>query len=271
MRDIRDKKTPARVNLSSDKLLSILEIMAEQPEPLRLYDIARLCGMNASTVLRFLSALEMRNYVAQDMDTGRYFLTFKICALAQSMSASHAGIRSVAMPFLRSVSHVFSESCNLAIENDLSIMYVEVVSGPQKTLMSMQRIGNIAPMHCTGVGKLILTDYSTAELDRLLAVKKLTGYTQNTITARPVLLRELSKVKAAGYAFDNEECEVGARCVAAPIRDYTGRIIAGLSVSGPTARMTDRHIRECLPCLLDSAGQISLRLGWEEKAPNFTI
>jgi Transcriptional regulator len=263
MQDSREKFTPTQSNQSSDKLLNLLEIMTEQSEPLRLQDIAKLCSMNSSTTLRFLTALQRRNYVAQDIDSGRYYLTFKICALAQNVSTLF-DMRGIAIPFMRNVSQIFGESCNLAMENDMTVVYIDVANVPNKMLMSTQRIGNIAPMHCTGVGKLFLSEYSSVELERLVAVKKLTHFTEYTISDLASLRTELERIRNAGYAFDNEECEIGARCIAAPVRDYTGRIKAGISVSGPAIRMTDEHIFAHLPCLLEAAEQISLRMGWQK-------
>jgi DNA-binding IclR family transcriptional regulator len=260
---------PTRINQSSDKLLLLLETMTTQSEPLRLQDVARLCEMNASTALRFLKALQKRQYVEQDAETGRYYITFKLCALAQNIS-SFFDMRSLARPFLRSVSQIFSESCNLAVERDMAVIYIEVEKGPSKMLMSMQMIGNIAPLHCTGVGKLFLTEYSPMDLEQLTAIKGLTRYTEHTITDLNALREELDKIKKAGYAFDNEECENGARCIAVPLRDYTGKIKAGLSVSGPVVRMTDKHIFLHLPYLLDAAEQISFRMGWQRKSGNLS-
>jgi DNA-binding IclR family transcriptional regulator len=237
--------------------------MAQQEEPMRLQDIARRLKMPASTALRFLTALQNRDYVAQAIDTGRYSLTFKLCGLADNIRANQS-LRNIGLPFLRSVASAFDESVNLSIEYDMSVMYIEAVQGPSKTLMSLQRIGNIAPLHCTGVGKLLLLEYSPSQLERILAIKGLPGYTDNTITSRELLERELNQIRMRGYSFDNEECEKGVRCVAAPIYDYTGKIVAGISVSGPVTRMTDGHIRNNLADLLDAAREISARLGWME-------
>jgi DNA-binding IclR family transcriptional regulator len=238
--------------------------MTEQTEPLKLHDIAQLCGMNASTTLRFLNALQRRKYVDQDLDTGKYRLTFKLCAIAQNIG-TFFDLRSIAMPFLRNVAHVFSESCNLAIDSDMTVVYIEVVKGPNKTLMSTQRIGNVAPLHCTGVGKLFLTEYSRVALEQLIAVRQLTKFTDHTITDPEKLRVELDRIKTSGYAIDNQECEEGARCVAAPIRDFTGKIKAGISVSGPSVRLTDEQIYAHLPFLLETADQISLQMGWSKK------
>lgn len=145
----------------------------------------------------------------------------------------------------------------------MTVMYIDVANVPNRTLMTTQMIGNVAPLHCTGVGKLFLTQYSPVELERLVSLKKLQGFTRRTITDAETLKTELENVRKTGYAFDNQECEEGARCVAAPIRGHTGRIIACISVSGPAVRMTNEHIFANLHFLLEAAGQISARLGWK--------
>lgn len=257
---------PTKINQSSDKLLGLLEVMSLQSEPLRLQDAARLTNMNSSTALRFLAALQQRSYVAQD-ENGRYFLTYRLCNLARNIT-SNMSIRNISLPFLRNVAHIFSESCNLAIENEMSALYIEAENCGNKALTSAQRIGHIAPLHCTGVGKLFLMEYTMSELDHLIAVKGLPSFTKYTISDKEALLEELNKIRRVGYAFDNEECDEGVRCIAASIRDYTGKIKAGISVSGPAVRMTDTHILSHLPFLLDAAEQISIRLGWLKDEKN---
>lgn len=256
------KTGSSNANQSTEKLLTLVEFLSEQAEPIRLLDISRQCGINVSTVLRFMTALQARGYVAQDIDSGKYSLTFKICRLGNNVK-SRADMRNVSLPYLRSLSQAFGESTNLIIEYDMSVMYLEVVSGPHQVMLSMQRIGNIAPMHCTDAGKLFLTGYSAQQLEQLLAVKGLPWFTEHTITTLDRLRKELIQVRMQGYACDNEECELGARCVAAPIKDYTNRIVAAISVSGPVTRMTNEHIYDKLPFLLDAAAQISARLGYE--------
>ena len=252
---------PTQTNLSSEKLLSLMEVMSGLSEPARLQDLSRELQMNSSTVLRFLAALQRKGYAARDIDTGRYYLTFKLCGMAQSISANMS-IRNISLPFLRSVSRMFGESANLSIEYDMSVMYVEVVNGPSKTLVSTQRIGNIAPMHCTAVGKLLLQNYTPTQMEQMIAVKGLARYTSATLTTAQGLMAAVEEARRLGYAYDNEECEPGVRCVAAPVRDYTGQVVAGISVSGPTARMTDAHIGANLPAFLETAEEISHRLGW---------
>ncbi len=262
MKDGKERLKPSQSNQSSEKLLNLVEAMSLLDEPVRLQDLAAKLGMNASTVLRFLNPLARMGYVDQNPDDSRYFLTFKICRIAGNV-ASRMSIRNIAYPVMRNVSHIFKESANLSVENDMSVLYIEVVNAASNTLMTMQRIGHAAPMHCTGVGKLLMLEYGAQKIDRLIATKGLERFTDKTITDRAALLREIERTRQRDYAFDDEECETGARCVAAPIRNYTGGIVAGLSVSGPATRMTDAHMHANLPFLLDAARQISYRLGWD--------
>ncbi|MGI6169417.1 MAG: IclR family transcriptional regulator, partial [Christensenellales bacterium] len=253
-------------NQSSEKLLLILERLSEQDEPIRLQELSRLVGMNESTALRYIVTLQKNGYVVQDADTNRYSLSYKICAIAANVS-SRKSIRNICTPYLRSIAQIFSESANIAEEHNMMVMYIEAVSGPRQLLMTTRRIGNISPMHCTAVGKLLLLNYAPPQIDQFIATRGLPALTDRSITTREALLRELETVRRQGYALDNEEYEPGARCVAAPVYDYTGGIIAGMSVSGPATRMTDEHIYEKLPFLLDATQQISLRMGYEGRAP----
>lgn len=253
-----------RSNQSSEKLLLILEQMSEQDEPVRLQELSRMVHMNESTALRYVATLQKSGYVVQDADTGRYSLSYKICAIAANVS-SRKSIRNICSPYLRSIAQIFAESANIAEEHNMTVIYIEAVSGPRQLLMTTRRIGNVSPMHCTAVGKLLLLNYTLPQIDQFIATKGLPALTTHTVTTREALIRELDGVRKQGYALDNEEYEPGARCVAVPIYDYTGKIVAGMSVSGPATRMTDEHIYAKLPFLLDASQQISLRMGYEDK------
>ncbi len=243
-------------NLSTIKVLNLIELLAENNKPMRLMDIAKGLSANPSTTLRFLSALIESGYAAQEPETSRYYLTFKICHIANKIS-SNVDIRDIARPYLEKISAQFEESACLALENDMRVVYIDVVEGPDQMIRSMQRIGSIAPLHCTGMGKLFLLDYSDEKLDRYISQKGLTRFTENTIVSKKQLLDELASVRRLGHAFDNEECEIGARCVAFPIYGKNGKISAGISVTGPAARLNDEFIAKKLPLLQEAAKDIS--------------
>ncbi|MDF2524310.1 MAG: IclR family transcriptional regulator [Clostridiales bacterium] len=257
MESLSERKT----NQSVEKVFTIIETLAEAGEPMRIQDIAAALSMSTSTVFRFLTTLTKCGYISQNPETSKYYLTFKICSIANKLDLN-SSMRDIARPFLRTLSKIFEESVCIAIEQDMSMVYLDVIEGQGQILRTMQRIGNIAPMHCTGVGKLFLTEYSPSKLNKLISSKGLTSFTQNTFTNKEDLLTELQNVKNLGYAYDNEECEIGARCIAAPIRAYDGRIIAGISVTGPSFRMTDERLNKNLPHLLGTAELISKALGY---------
>lgn len=260
MEPLRKKATLK--NKSAVKALDVIKFLADgNNEPMRLQDIAAGLSMNVSTVLRFLTALCECGYAQQDPHTLRYYLTFKICSIANKVSAN-VHLYDIALPVMKKVSAVFSESVCLAIEQDMTVIYIGIVEGPDQMLRTMQRIGNRAPMHCTGVGKLLLLNHSEEDMDRMIAEKGLTVFTGNTISTREGLIKELNAVRQKGYAYDNEECEIGARCIAVPIRDFTRKIVACISVTGPIFRMTDEKINGNLKNLLEQARELSNTLGY---------
>ncbi|MGI5898601.1 MAG: IclR family transcriptional regulator [Christensenellales bacterium] len=243
-------------NLSTIKVLNLIELLADVNKPMRLMDIAKGLKANPSTTLRFLSALVESGYAAQEPETSRYYLTFKICSIANKIS-SNVNLRDIAQPYLSKVSALMGESACLALENDMRVVYIDVIEGPDQMIRSMQRIGSIAPLHCTGIGKLFLLNYSDEKLDRYIAQKGLTRFTQNTIVSKEELVDELVSVRQRGHAFDNEECEIGARCIAFPVHGRDGKISAGISITGPVGRLTDELIEKNLAFLEESAKNIS--------------
>lgn len=129
-------------------------------------------------------------------------------------------------------------------------------------LRSMQHIGNRAPMHCTGIGKLLLMNHPASYINTLMEAKGLPALTKNTLTTREELIAEVAQSMRRGYAFDNEECEIGARCVAAPVYDYTGQIVAGMSVTGPIYRLNDETLTEdSIAAFLAECRALSAELG----------
>jgi DNA-binding IclR family transcriptional regulator len=258
------KKT--QTNQSSEKLFSIIELLAEADGPMRLLDISQALHINTSTALRFLNTMLKCGYVLQDADSLKYYLTFKICTVANKIS-SKLNIRSLAAPYLRALSGIFGESVCLSVEQDMKVVYIDVVEGPDQMIRSMQRIGSVAPLHCTAVGKLFLSQYTAEKFEKFTAAG-LTKFTPNTLTSKPLLEKELARVNRQGYASDNEECEIGARCVSCPVRDNTGKIIAGISVTGPAIRLTDELISENIRHLIKATAELSRLLGYESSNEN---
>ncbi len=250
----------ARPNQSVEKTLTIIEIMAQHKEKMRLQDIAAEAGLPASTALRLINTLLRCGYVAQDSSTLRYGLSLKLAHLG-NMVSSHVDLRELSHPILMQLSKQCGESCSAAIREGHRVVYIDVVDGPDSILRITQRIGKSAPLYCTGIGKLFLRDDEMLLRD-LLETEPLTEFTAHTLTTGEAVLREISSISASGLAYDNEECELGVRCVAAPVCDHTGKVVAGISISGPIHRLTDDYVTNVLSQpLLSAARKLSSQLG----------
>lgn len=256
---MNERKTQG--NQSGEKLLRVLEHLVSADGAQKLQDIAKAVGMNSSTTLRFVNTLISCGYVRQDEETAQYMPTFKICALANRMHRED-GLRKLARSYMEEVSILFGESVCLAIEEERKAVYVEVLRVKNQSLMAVQAVGNAAQMYCNGIGKLFLAAYSPEELEQYFEDEELVRHTKYTITEKGDLRKELELVRRQGYAYDNQEREMGARCVAFPIYDSTGKIVAGMSVTGPYSRLTDELIEPRLDEFRRITDELSRRLGY---------
>lgn len=252
---------PSISNQSSDKLLSLIELLSTLEKPARLSDLAEELGMNASTVSRFLSTLVNRGYVIQDPDTGHYSLTFRICQIANNVT-SRMDLRNICAPFLHEISKKFECMTNLVVRFNYNCMYIEVVPSPQQIMIPLQRIGKVAPLYCTGVGKLFLEEFTDSQLETYARDVVFERFTAKTVCTLPELKFCVEDARRNGYAVDDEECELGTRCLAVPIYDYTGHIIAAISVSGSSSKFTDEYISRIAPEMKAIAIDASKRLGY---------
>ena len=253
----------SKANQSVEKVFQIIETMVQHNGPMRLQDISNLIGMPSSTVLRLLNTLAIYNYVNQDAETSKYSLSMKFAQIG-SLVSSQNNLRNIAHRFLVDLSNKCHESTCLAIEEDREVVYIDLVDGPDNMLRTTQRVGKRAPMHSTGVGKLMLLNYDNQQLDKLISIKGLPALTHKTLTTREDLVSSLHQARANNYALDNEECELGVRCIATPIRDYTGRVIAGISVSGPITRLSMDRINTLKDTVIATGEKISSLMAYKK-------
>jgi DNA-binding IclR family transcriptional regulator len=148
----------------------------------------------------------------------------------------------------------------LAVLDHMSVLYIRIRESRQAVRMSSSP-GSRAPAHCTSVGKVLLA-HQPEEVVKQVIDAGLTRYTENTITAPDALMEELAAIRTRGYAIDDEEIEVGLRCVAAPIRDHTGQVTAAISVAAPVQRMSKKNLQTTAPTVMAAADSISRRLGY---------
>lgn len=261
-----EETTNITSNQSAEKVMLVLEALARQQQPVKLGELAQEMKMNASTLYRFLVALQNTGYVLQHKENGKYELNLKLCYLSDLIK-SHFSITSVLHPFVEETSALFQEFAHLGQLERGKLVYVDYADTQtehSQSLMIRPHIGRIAQMHCTSIGKLFLSEYDEQQLDEFIARDGLPSRTSNTLSTKESLVKDLDTIRSYGYALDNEECEIGVRCIAVPIRDYTGKIVAGLSVSAPTTRITSERISSTLPAFLNIAERASSELNYFE-------
>lgn len=238
----------------------IINTVAEAGKEVGAQEISATLGLHISTVFRFLQTLGQCGLVEQDSETGKYRLGLKLLDWGMQV-LRRMDLRQVALPFLRELSGKTREMIHLTVLNHDAAIYIEKIDSPTP-LRVYSEIGKVAPLHCTGVGKVLMAALSDKELADLLKRYSLRRFTQTTITDTAALMSELGRIRAQGYAVDNEEHEEHIRCVAAPIRNHLGKVVASISIAGPTARVTPARLPELIVAVKDAALKISVRLGY---------
>jgi DNA-binding IclR family transcriptional regulator len=217
------------------RALSLLEILSANPDGLGLVDIARRAELRLSTCHRLLTTLISLDYVVQDPETGRYLLGYKVLEMAGRSKPLHHLLIVRARPILTATMLASGETTNLAVRDGTRTRYVAQVPSRASVRMFME-IGSTTPLHATGIGKVLLAHAEQAVFDEVVQ-GGLAARTRRTITRVDELAAAMETIRRAGYAIDSEEFEDGVMCVAAPVRDHTGLVVAGLSVSGPSSRI----------------------------------
>jgi len=218
-----------------ERMMRVLDVLAESPDAVSLKHLAARAGLHPSTAHRILTAL-VRDRMAERVDQGSYRLGMRLLELG-NLVKSRISVREHALPFMRELHAAIGEAVNLSVRRDDEIVYIERTSSGRSLMRVVNIIGARAPLHITAVGKLFLLEDGADGLKAYADRTGLPPFTRNTIHAPPALERELDRVRRQGYAIDNEEAELGVRCIGAGIRDETGALVAGLSVSAPAERM----------------------------------
>ncbi len=241
------------------RALAIVDLLGRAGEELGVTEISNRLGLHKSTVFRLLTTLAAAGYVRQESPLGKYRLGMRLAELGM-IALSQIDLRSEARPFLRDLMEATGETVHLGIVDGDQVVYIDKIESRQILTMK-STIGSRAPAHCTALGKVLMAFLPDEDLDALLARRDLARLTANTI-AQPAGLREhLVRIREQGYAIDDEEHEPGIRCIAAPIRDHTSRVVAAVSVSGPSVRITREAMERIIPRVIEAGNEISRAVG----------
>ncbi len=247
---------------SVTKVISILEELAHHDGRMKLTALSTSLDMPVSTVSRLLNSLMDMGYVNKDEKTGEYILGLRLLSLA-SVVLRQLNLRQIAYPFLEQLRNQTQETANLVMLDTDEVMYVEKAESRQP-IRAFSMIGRRAPVHATGAGKVLLADMRMDEILPILRKHGLREMTPKTITDYDQFMEELNRIRVAGYALDNEECEPGVACIAVPVRNHEGRTVASISISGPRDRLSPRRMQELVPTVKHIGRDLSHKLGYVE-------
>ena len=254
---IADTTLPATPTVQViERLFALMNVLASREEAISLKEISEKTGLHPSTAHRILNDLAIGRYVDRPQP-GNYRLGMRLLELG-NMVKNRLNVRDAALGPMRELHRITQQPVNLSMRQGDEIVYIERSYSERSGMQVIRAIGGHAPLHLTSVGKLFLAVDDAQKVRAYAARTGLAGHTKNSLTQLPALERELNKVRRDAYASDNEELELGVKCMAAGIYDDQGKLVAGLSISAPAGRLDESWQSK----LKSTAQEISESLGF---------
>ncbi|GLS89971.1 DNA-binding transcriptional regulator KdgR [Psychromonas marina] len=256
-----EKTTHPEAVSSVLKVFSILQALGDQKD-IGVSELSQRLMMSKATTYRFLQTMKMQGYVAQEDEADKYSLTLKLFELG-SKSLEYVDLISLADKEMQLISEKTNEALHLGALDETSIIYIHKIDS-NYNLRMQSKIGRRNPIYSTAIGKVLLADKEESFIREKLSHVEFIKHTEKTLENTDQLLSELQVVKEQHYAEDNQEQEPGLRCIAAPIYNRFGTIIAGLSISFPTIRFDEKRMPYYVGLLHQSSKNISNQLGYHD-------
>ncbi|MBL0720391.1 IclR family transcriptional regulator [Piscinibacter sp. Jin2] len=238
-----------------ERMFSLIDVLARHHEPVSLKVLSEQTGLHPSTAHRILNDLAVGRFVDRP-EAGSYRLGMRLLELGNLVKA-RLDVREAALVPMRELHRLTHQPVNLSVRQGDEIVYIERTYSERSGMQVVRAVGGRAPLHLTSVGKLFLAHDDPQRVRAYATRTGLAGHTRNSLTDLATLEREIARVQASGVARDNEELELGVRCMAAGIYDDQGKLVAGLSISAPADRLEESWLER----LRTTAGEISLKLG----------
>jgi len=255
-----DAEDRQRVGVQSlGRAFAILEEIARHREGVGLADLSKLVGLHNSTTFHLAKTMVSLGYIRREKDSKRYRVGRLLFALAAS-ALDEIEMVNVATPALEDLSRETGESSHFAVRMGDAVVVIARTSGPGAFHLT-DRVGVLRPAHCTALGKVILASLRQDQLERFLARVELKPSTAHTITESPVLLREIAEIRRSGIAYDDGEFNLEVRCVAVPVKDFTGQIIGALGISGPIWRLSNQVMQSRAKTVQAASNRLSAAFG----------
>lgn len=253
-----EEKNPIQV---SERIFNTIEYLA-QYGPMGLLELSKGLNLNKTTVHRILNSLICMNYVKQDPETLKYSLSFKFCGIANQI-LSQNNIIDLARPYIKSLAEQTGETVHLVEIDSMNAVYIDKVEASQNVVRLVSMVGKTIPLFCSGVGKALMADMSDEKIKSIWEQSDIHKLTEYTITDFNEFMHLIQEIRKNGYSLDNEENELGVRCIAVSLRSFQGKPKYAISVSAPKDRMTDEDLKRFKPMILDTKKRILQEMGQE--------
>ena len=246
-----------------DRAAQIMDCFGFDHKELSVSEIGRRTRLHKSTTHRILMALEYNQLIKQNPETGKYHLGIKLFKLG-NQAVLQFDLRDICRPHLVRLMDKTKETVHLAVLDGDQVLYLDKVEGPHALRMP-SRVGRHITTYCTSLGKAMLSCLEETDVKRMLQSQPFKVLTPNTIRNLDLLLADLRATRKRGYSIDDEEIEIGLRCVGAPIYDHTMRMVGAISVAAPSARLTTQKLPAFGRMVMEVAAEISKELGYEKQ------
>lgn len=247
-------------SVAVERALAILEAVAGRDVGMTNSELSRRLAIPKSTASYILRTLERSGYLRREPTTSKYQLGLKVLSLGRGVAVG-SDLRQIALPIMNDLVNRTSLTAHLAVVDHGEAVYIAKVESPG-FLKTDTWVGGRMPIHTTSVGKAIASHLPPAELELIIKERGLKRRTPKSIATHAELLRDLEKVRARGYALDDEENNLGARCIGAPIVDGFGRILGAIGVSGSTGQIDRLSLKRVADQVMESARAISHQFGY---------
>lgn len=251
-----EEKNPIQV---SERIFHTIEHLAKVG-PIGLLELSKDLELNKSTVHRILNSLIYMDYAKQDPDTLKYSLTFKFCRISNQI-LSQNNLLDLARPYIRELTELTGETVHLVQIEGTNAVYIDKVEATHNSVRLVSMVGKTIPLYCSGVGKALLADMTDEKIEQIWNQSDIKKYTDYTVIDFNEFKNVIEEIRKNGYALDNEEMELGVRCIAVSLGQLHEKSDYAISISAPKDRMTDDHIDIYRKIILNTKKKMQMEIG----------
>lgn len=244
-----------------ERAVDILQVLSEDSHELGAGEVADRLSLHKSTIHRLLMVLDHHRLIRRNNETGKYALGLRLFELG-TRAVRGLRLRDQAQPFLEQLARETGETAHICVLDGADMVSIGYAEGP-RSLRMPATVGRRTPAYCSAVGKAVLAFLSESVRDDVLSGRPLRACTSRTLVTREAILSDLRRTRTRGYAIDDEEIEKGLRCIGGPVWNYTGEVVAAISVAGPAFRITRSRVRVIARAVRATTRRLSTELGYQ--------